>query len=101
MTTKTTKINVTIQSEIKEEAEAILKALGMTPSIAIQMFYRQIIMHHGLPFKMKIHHAPFSYEDLTEEQLNTEIAKGLKDVLDGNVEPEEKVFEDLFKDYQL
>ena len=51
---KTATVNVRIQESIKVEAEAILKKLGLTRATAIDLFYRQIIMHNGIPFPLEI-----------------------------------------------
>ncbi len=40
--------------EVKEKAEEILKKLGISISSAYEMFYRQIIVHNGLPFDVRI-----------------------------------------------
>ena len=49
---KTATVNVRIQENIKVEAEAILKKLGLTRATAIDLFYRQIIIHNGIPFPL-------------------------------------------------
>lgn len=41
-------------AEIKEQAEEILKRLGISVSAAHEMFYRQIIAHQGIPFEMHL-----------------------------------------------
>ena len=51
---KTATVNVRIQENIKVEAEEILKKLGLTRATAIDLFYRQIIMHNGIPFPLEI-----------------------------------------------
>lgn len=40
--------------EVKEKAEEILKQLGISISSAYELFYRQIIIHNGLPFDVRI-----------------------------------------------
>ena len=40
---KTATVNVRIQENVKVEAKAILKKLGLTRATAIDLFYRQII----------------------------------------------------------
>jgi DNA-damage-inducible protein J len=35
---------------LKKEAERILDALGLSPSEAINLFYKQVCLRHGLPF---------------------------------------------------
>ena len=39
-----------IDTNLKESAEDILAQLGITPSSAIQMLYRQIVLTRGLPW---------------------------------------------------
>ncbi len=41
-------------SEVKEKAEAILREVGIPLPSAYELFYRQIIAHHGLPFDDRI-----------------------------------------------
>ena len=50
----TATVNVRIQENITVEAEEILKKLGLTRATAIDLFYRQIIMHNGIPFPLEI-----------------------------------------------
>jgi len=51
---RTAMIHARLTPEIKENAEAILKELGISVSSAYELFYRQIIAHHGLPFDVRI-----------------------------------------------
>lgn len=73
-----------INSEIKQGGEAVLAELGISPSSAIQMFYRQLMTDHALPFTP--HTAPrrpLTIADLTREQLNAEIRHGLDSLENG------------------
>lgn len=47
-------VNVRIDASIKADAEAIFSELGLTPSTAINLFYKQVIRTHGIPFQLKI-----------------------------------------------
>lgn len=51
---KSSTIHTRIQPSLKEEAEAILNQLGLSTSEAIAIFFRQITLHGGLPFDVKI-----------------------------------------------
>jgi DNA-damage-inducible protein J len=42
-----------MEPEVKEEAERILDECGLSASEAIAMFYRQVILHHGIPFPVQ------------------------------------------------
>ncbi len=39
---------------LKKEAEKVLRELGLTPSQAINLFYRQVCLRRGLPFAVEI-----------------------------------------------
>ena len=51
---KSAYVSVRIHPEVKNETEKILHSLGVTPTEAITMFYRQINMRRGLPFPVEI-----------------------------------------------
>jgi len=51
---KTTTLSVRMDPELKRETERILRQLGLTPSQAITLFYRQIEIHKGLPFRVRL-----------------------------------------------
>ncbi|MBF0397981.1 MAG: type II toxin-antitoxin system RelB/DinJ family antitoxin [Desulfobacterales bacterium] len=53
-TVKTATARVLIEPEIKRQAEAILKELGLSVSGAFELFYRQVIAYKGLPFDVRI-----------------------------------------------
>ena len=50
------KENMTIrmEPELKEQASALFKALGLDLSTATGLFYRQALRCHGLPFDVKL-----------------------------------------------
>jgi DNA-damage-inducible protein J len=43
-----------IEPALKENAEEILSQLGMTPNEAINIFLKQVVLHKGLPFDVRI-----------------------------------------------
>lgn len=47
-------VYVRMDPTLKETAEDILAQLGITSSSAVQMLYRQIILHRGLPFSLTL-----------------------------------------------
>ena len=51
-----TKCNMTlrIEPELKNQAAALFKDLGLDLSTATGIFYRQALRCHGLPFEVKI-----------------------------------------------
>lgn len=62
---KTSSINSRIEPELKAQAEAIFAELGLSTSDAITLFFKQVSMHNGLPFEVKIPNAE-TIQALTE-----------------------------------
>ncbi len=50
---RTSTARARIEPEVKEEAERILEECGLSASQGINLFYRQVILHHGLPFSVQ------------------------------------------------
>ena len=42
-----------IEPELKEQAAALFKSLGLDLSTATGIFYRQALRYHGLPFEIR------------------------------------------------
>ena len=51
---KTETIRARVEPEVKRQAESVLRGLGLSPTEAIRMFYRQVILRRGLPFAAEI-----------------------------------------------
>ena len=49
----TTNINVRVDSELKQSAEALFDDLGLNMSAAITMFLKSAVSHDGIPFDVK------------------------------------------------
>ncbi|MCR4437212.1 MAG: type II toxin-antitoxin system RelB/DinJ family antitoxin [Eubacteriales bacterium] len=96
---KSANLYARIEPEVKEQAEAILNALGISASNAITMFYKQIILRNGLPFEVKLPDHPLDVSRMTTEQLHAELEKGYAQVQDGQTIPAEQAFVDIRKKY--
>ncbi len=103
MSAKTANLYARIEPDVKEQAEAILDVLGIPASGAINMFYKQIILHKGLPFEVIIpnNKVPVSMRSLTREQVDEELEKGLEDIRAGKTIPAEESIKKMRRDYHL
>ncbi len=54
---KTAMIRARTEPALKEEAEHVFDELGLSQTEAINLFYRQVVLHHGLTFEVKIPNA--------------------------------------------
>ncbi len=50
----TTTINARIDTRSKKEAQGIFAKLGLSMSGAIDMFFKQVVIHRGIPFDVKL-----------------------------------------------
>lgn len=98
---KSANLYARIEPEVKEQAETILNALGIPASSAITMFYKQIILHHGLPFEVKLPEHPLDISHMTSEQFHSELEKGYADIQAGHVRPASEAFADIHKEYGI
>ena len=54
---KTEMIRARVEPELKSQAEEVFSGLGLSPTAAITLFYRQVTLHNGLPFAVKVPNA--------------------------------------------
>lgn len=76
---KTAALNVRIEPELKTQAEDVLREIGLTPAMAINLFYRQIIWHQGLPFEVKKPEHPLDLSKLSRQELIDRIKQSDKE----------------------
>ncbi len=51
---KSAVVHARIEPQTKKKAEGVLRKLGLSPTEAIRLFYRQICLRGGLPFPVLI-----------------------------------------------
>ncbi len=51
---KTAVVHARIEPQTKRKAESVLRKLGISPTEAIRILYRQICLRGGLPFPVEI-----------------------------------------------
>jgi DNA-damage-inducible protein J len=81
MTTKTAFVRARMEPSIKKKAEMVLSKIGISPSEAINVFYRRIVSDKGIPFSL---HVP-----------NTETRKAIRDMRQGKNLRSFDTFEDF------
>ena len=97
MVTKTANVNLRIKSDIKKRAEEILEKLGIPRSVAVDMFYRQIIALKGIPFSVTLNDDIPIREEMTEEQFNEMMTTGLEQAKQDEAYDADEVFDELEK----
>ena len=51
---KTAMIRARTEPKLKKEVETIFRKVGVTPTQAINMFYKRVKLNRGIPFEIKI-----------------------------------------------
>ena len=51
---KSSVVHARVDTELKENVENILAAVGLTPTDAINLMFKQIELNNGLPFEIKV-----------------------------------------------
>ena len=77
-------INIRIDSEIKKNAEAVFSNIGITPTAAINLFYKQVIRTKSIPFELKAdipnQKTIVALDEVEEMEKNPEKFKGCSTV---------------------
>jgi len=50
-------IQVRVDEKTKTQAQSVLRAIHMNMSDAVKLFLRQVVLHQGIPFEVKIPNA--------------------------------------------
>ena len=94
---KTANILARVEPEVKEEAESILNELGVPASVVINMLYKQIILTKGIPFSLTLHKTPSALDEMTRDEFDAMMAKGLAQAKTNESRPAEDVLTDVRK----
>lgn len=95
-------INVRVDHELKKEAENVLSEIGVSLTSATVMFLKQVVLHKGIPFDVKLpQKKPLVYDFLTKEQFDHELEKGMADIEAGRTFSMKSVEEEMKRDFSL
>ncbi|MBQ7170176.1 MAG: type II toxin-antitoxin system RelB/DinJ family antitoxin [Synergistaceae bacterium] len=93
-------VYVEVEPEIKHKAEEILNRIGMSYSMAVDLFTRQIVLRRAFPVELNVPELkPLCLGSMTEAEIDSAIQEGLDDVEAGRVMPLEKVREEMSERY--
>jgi len=96
MAAKSANVVARVEPDVKERAESIMSQLGISTSAGINMFYRQIILWNGLPFRPAIpERRPASLDEMTREEFDAKISRGLAQAKAGEGVPADEFFGSL------
>ena len=84
---KTMTMNLRVNPIVKQEAENVLKQLGVPMATAVDMFLRQIALTGSIPFNVALPKVPVSInaDCMSTSQLREELNAGYDEMLSGSV----------------
>ncbi len=99
MMEKTATLNLRVNPALKEQAEDILRQLGVPMSTAVDMFLNQITLVGGIPFSVTLPKAPAAVnaDGMTAEEIHAKLRGGLKSAAEGRVTDARQAF-DAFRE---
>lgn len=92
---KNATVSARIDENIKDQAEDILKQLGIPVSVVINTLYHQIIARKGVPFSLTLPATPVSLEEMTSSELDTKLHHSYEQAHSRQGRPAKEVFESL------
>lgn len=95
-------VYVRMDPTLKEAAEEILAQLGITSSGAVQMLYKQIILHRGLPFSLTLpDDRPVAVGGMSRTQIDAELNKGMESLQNGKRCSADEVDKELAQEFGI
>lgn len=91
---KTVTMNLRVNPLVKQQAEDVLKQLGIPMATAIDMYLRQISMRSGIPFSVTVTNAPaqINADEMSNQTIHAAIAEGLADLENNCVQDAHSAF---------
>jgi len=87
------KVQINIDRELADEAEAVFEDIGLNQTIALTAFYKKVVAEGGMPFDLK---------QTPEQKANRRLREALKGIPVQKLENRKQVeawFEDESQDY--
>lgn len=92
---KTATLNLRVNPALKEQAEDILRQLGIPMSTAIDIFLNQITLVGGIPFSVTLPKAPavVNADLMAPGEIHAKLQSGLAHVESGRVQDARQAFD--------
>lgn len=92
---KNATVSARIDENVKDQAEDILRQLGIPVSVVINTLYHQIIARNGVPFSITLPTKPRSLDELTQSELDAKLQHSYEQALTRQGKPMDEVFDEI------
>ena len=85
---KSVTMNLRVNPQVKQQAENVLKQLGIPMATAVDAYLRQISLTGGIPFPITLPKAPaeINADNMTNSELRAAITAGYEEMEQGEVQ---------------
>ncbi|MCD8189576.1 MAG: type II toxin-antitoxin system RelB/DinJ family antitoxin [Clostridiales bacterium] len=85
---KTATLNLRVNPTVKQQAEDVLRQLGIPMATAVDMFLRQVSLTGGIPFAVTLPKAPAAVnaDQMSVAELRGALQAGVEDMENGNTQ---------------
>lgn len=92
---KSATLNLRVNPTLKQDAESVLRRLGIPMSTAVDMFLNQIVLVGGIPFSVTLPNAPESIDTtkMSEDQIHAKIQRGYEPYKAGRTQNAAEAFD--------
>ncbi len=81
---KTETVRARVTPKLKRSVESVFNAIGLSPSQAIVLFYKQVEIHQGLPFEVKLPNYKLdNAAKLTDSEYDAKLEPGYRSAIAG------------------
>ena len=92
---KNATVSARIDENVKDQAEDILRQLGIPVSVVINTLYHQIIARNGVPFSITLPPNPRSLDELTQSELDAKLQHSYEQALSRQGKPMDEIFDEI------
>ena len=92
---KNATVSARIDEDVKNQAEDILRQLGIPVSVVINTLYHQIIARNGIPFSITRPPSHRSLDELTQSELDAKLQHSYEQTLSRQGKPMDEIFDEI------
>ena len=96
---KSSTLNLRVNPTLKQDAESVLRRLGIPMSTAVDMFLHQIVLVGGIPFSVTLPQAPERIDAarMSEAEIHAKLERGYASYQAGRTQNAAEAF-DAFRE---
>lgn len=88
-------VSARVECDVKNQAEEILRQIGVPVSVVINSLYRQIIFQGGVPFQLTLPRGPRAADAMSASEVDAMLERSYAQSVAGEGTPIEEAFAEL------